>query len=425
MLQEATKALNSAFNNSFIKKLSLYLHDCVREEVKSSTFRNLKGDKDNKWIFLKEQESLLTQGLEYLKLDGSNPNLTELMLQGVSSARDKYLIYGYMFLVGRNGKSRRQNEFLTPLLYVPCKLERNGVNINCILQDDVLSLNTGALAALLKKGEDDDALVFDNLIYGIMLNQIRKGKGLKRYQTVIQKRGNILLEKKMTIPAVKSKADELKMIVQDEYWDKASIMELERMRKSIRDLMKFAKSEGEAIHYTEFEDTWTECTEGVEFDNSEDFEDYEKKVNSYLTTHADTLPIYKLCHNQPLTAGDYEMLSKIFTEELGTQEDYDRTFQDTPLGKLVRRIVKMDHDATMQLFSEYIDEHKWNSQQIAFVRNLIAYVEEHGYIDDMSILLKPPFDRPMPFVRLYSPEDQKRIISIVNDINENATRLVG
>lgn len=118
-------------------------------------------------------------------------------------------------------------------------------------------------------------------------------------------------------------------------------------------------------------------------------------------------------------------LSKIFTEELGTQEDYDRTFQDTTLGKLVRRIVKMDHDATMQLFSEYIDEHKWNSQQIAFVRNLIAYVEEHGYIDDMSILLKPPFDRPMPFVRLYSPEDQKRIISIVNDINENATRLVG
>lgn len=166
MLQEATKALNSAFNNSFIKKLSQYLHDCVREEVKSSTFRNLKGDKENKWIFLKEQETLLTQGLEYLKLDGGNPNLTELMLQGDSSARDKYLIYGYMFLVGRSGKSRKGNEFLTPLLYVPCKLERNGVNINCILQDEVLSLNTGALAALLKKGEDDDEV--DLFLEGIL-----------------------------------------------------------------------------------------------------------------------------------------------------------------------------------------------------------------------------------------------------------------
>lgn len=166
MLQEATKALNSAFNNSFIKKTSQYLHDCVREEVKSSTFRNLKGDKDNKWIFLKDNETLLTQGLEYLKLDGSNPNLTELMIQSDLSTKDKYLIYGYMFLVGRNGKSRKRNEFLTPLLYVPCKLERNGVNINCIRQDDVLSLNTGALAALLKKGDDDDEV--DLFLEGIL-----------------------------------------------------------------------------------------------------------------------------------------------------------------------------------------------------------------------------------------------------------------
>ena len=60
MLQEATKILNSAFHNSFIKKLSLYLHDCVREEVQSSTFRNLKQDKDNKWIFLETQNNKKT-----------------------------------------------------------------------------------------------------------------------------------------------------------------------------------------------------------------------------------------------------------------------------------------------------------------------------------------------------------------------------
>ncbi len=166
MLQEATKALNSAFNNSFIKKVSQYLHDCVREEVKSSTFRNLKGDKDNKWIFLKEKETLLTDGLEYLKLDGANPNLTELMIQSENNSRDKYLIYGYMFLVGRNGKSKRRNEFLTPLLYVPCKLERNGVNINCIRQEDILSLNTGALASLMKKSDDDDEV--DSFLEGIL-----------------------------------------------------------------------------------------------------------------------------------------------------------------------------------------------------------------------------------------------------------------
>ncbi len=157
MLQ-ATKVINSAFNNSFIKKLSQYLHDCVREEVKSATFRNLKHDKDNKWIFLQGEEELFTKGEEYLRLDGSDSKITELMIQSELSQKDKYLIYGYLFLVGKNGKNRKAGEFLTPLLYMPCHLERNGVNINCILQDEVLSLNTGALTALMTKNGDEDEI---------------------------------------------------------------------------------------------------------------------------------------------------------------------------------------------------------------------------------------------------------------------------
>lgn len=164
-LQNTTKVINSAFNNSFIKKLCQYLHDCVREEVKSSTFRNLKGDKDNKWIFLKGEETLFTKGEEYLKLEGSDNNLTNLMIQSENSQKDKYLIYGYLFLVGKSAK-KRHNEFLTPLLYMPCHLERNGVNINCMLTDEFMSLNTGALTALMKKCDDEDEV--EQLLDGLL-----------------------------------------------------------------------------------------------------------------------------------------------------------------------------------------------------------------------------------------------------------------
>ena len=166
MLQEATRAINSAFNNSFVKKLALYLHDCIREEVKSSTFRNLKSDKDNKWIFLDEEDTLFTQGQDYLKLDGKDNKLTELMIQSEMSQRDKYLIYGYLFLVGKTGKSKKHNEFLTPLLYSPCRLERNGININCIPTDEIISLNTGALTSLMKKSDDEDEM--EQLIEGLL-----------------------------------------------------------------------------------------------------------------------------------------------------------------------------------------------------------------------------------------------------------------
>ena len=158
MLQEATKIIQSAFHDSFIKRLSLYLHDCVREEVQSSTFRNLKQDKDNKWLFLKGDESLFTKFDEPLHLDGSDSDLTELMIQSEMSQKDKYLIYGHLFLVGKNSRTKRSNEFLTPLLYAPCKLEREGMSIICSLQDEVLSLNTGALTALMHKSDDEDEM---------------------------------------------------------------------------------------------------------------------------------------------------------------------------------------------------------------------------------------------------------------------------
>ena len=166
MLQEATKIIQSAFHDSFIKRLSLYLHDCVREEVQSSTFRNLRQDKDNKWIFLKGEETLFSNFDAPLLLDGSDSDLTELMIQSEMSQKDKYLIYGHLFLVGKNSRSKRRNEFLTPLLYAPCRLERDGVNITCTLQDDVLSLNTGALTALMRKSDDEDEM--EHMLDGLL-----------------------------------------------------------------------------------------------------------------------------------------------------------------------------------------------------------------------------------------------------------------
>ena len=166
MLQEATKIIQSAFHDSFIKRLSLYLHDCVREEVQSSTFRNLKQDKDNKWLFIKGEESLFTKFDQPLNLDGSDSDLTELMIQSEMSQKDKYLIYGHLFLVGKNSRTKRSNEFLTPLLYAPCKLEREGMNITCTLQDDVLSLNTGALTALMRKSDDEDEM--EHMLDGLL-----------------------------------------------------------------------------------------------------------------------------------------------------------------------------------------------------------------------------------------------------------------
>ena len=166
MLQEATKVISSAFKDSIIKKLSMYLHDCVSEEVKSSAFRNLNQDKGTKWFFLEGEEFLFTNPERPLRIKNADSRLTELMVQAEISKKDYQLIYGYLFLKGKSSESRKKEDYLTPLLYSPCKMERDGMDINCTLLDENISLNTSALVSLMNFDTDDETA--DHLFEGLI-----------------------------------------------------------------------------------------------------------------------------------------------------------------------------------------------------------------------------------------------------------------
>ena len=170
MLNKTTNLISSAFHQSFIKRLSQYLHDCVREEVKSATFRNLEQDKDNRWFFLSEEfesEQLFSNFPKSQMLDGLNTDITELLIQSEMNQKDKYLIYGFMFLEGKSSQNKKSSfEFLTPLLYMPIKLEREDKFIKCTLLDENLSLNTSALATLLNKTDDEDET--EQMLFGLL-----------------------------------------------------------------------------------------------------------------------------------------------------------------------------------------------------------------------------------------------------------------
>lgn len=99
-------------------------------------------------------------------------------------------------------------------------------------------------------------------------------------------------------------------------------------------------------------------------------------------------------HNLPLDRQNYDELERILTKELGNSEDYKREYGDTPFGLLVRKIAKLDHESAMNAFSEFINDSSLNQKQIAFIHKIIMHIENNGYIDDVKILMKPPFDKP-------------------------------
>ena len=115
----------------------------------------------------------------------------------------------------------------------------------------------------------------------------------------------------------------------------------------------------------------------------------------------------------------------VLTGELGTVRDYQREYQDTPFGLLVRKIAKLDYEAAYMAFSEFINDQSLDQAQIVFVKKVIDYVVQNGYIENISELMKPPFDKPQNFIKLFDGSRQKQIVEAITRIKENAVKIVG
>ncbi len=194
----------------------------------------------------------------------------------------------------------------------------------------------------------------------------------------------------------------------------------------MRELIKFLVEEGtpKPPVYTSLTDPVTGTREGEGLDAAYDFEDYRKRINRYVEENGNTLAIHKLTHNIPLASGDYEELERILTSELGSRTDYQREFGEKPFGLLIREVARLDHDAAMQAFSAFINDTSLNEAQIAFVLKIINHVEKNGYMKDVAELQKPPFDRPVNFIKLFDQKTRARLIQTIDSIRENAVKIM-
>lgn len=281
------------------------------------------------------------------------------------------------------------------------------------------------IAPLVRLNDTDEfAKRFDNFMYGLMLAHIEQMPTLRHARRQLCETAS-LLERKVSIPQVKKKLPIIQEVQTDAFWDAQDILLFEKVRVELRDLIKFLDDSdaGKKPIVTRLTDPITEQQEGVQLDAAYDFEDYRAKVNRYVNEHGDTMAIYKLTHNIPLSMGDYQELERVLTSELGNKEDYVREFGDTPFGLLVRKIAKLDHDAAMQAFSTFINDQSLNQQQIAFLHKIIHHIELNGYMENVAELTRPPFDKPISFIKLFDPKTRTALMETINQVRENAVQI--
>lgn len=280
---------------------------------------------------------------------------------------------------------------------------------------------TAEIAPLVRNDEADiDALRFDAFMYGFMCSLV-DGFRIATYASKLVT-VSLGLQKMTTIPQVKEKLPALQRVTEEGFFDGITALELEHSRRELRGIIRFLQTgSGRKDVITHLADPVVSVEYGAQADLGEDFADYRLKVERYLRDYGDSLVIQKLRRNLPMTEAEFAELERIFTCELGSADDYERAYGDTPFGLLVRKLVKLDHDAAMDAFAEFINSESLTEQQISFIRKVVDYIVENGYMEPVT-LTQPPFDRPQSFVRMFDAQQRMGLIAVINRIKENAER---
>jgi len=61
-----------------------------------------------------------------------------------------------------------------------------------------------------------------------------------------------------------------------------------------------------------------------------------------------------------------------------------------------------------------------NAEQIHFIEQVVDYVVENGYINNVLDLMKAPFDRPYKFSMIFTRDEQIKFVQAINSIKSNA-----
>jgi type I restriction enzyme, R subunit len=254
---------------------------------------------------------------------------------------------------------------------------------------------------------------------------------LKRTADFVSYRDKIIdiaaqLQAKDSIPAVRAELALILEVQTEEYWQGITLPLIEVLRRKLRDLVQFI--DGKSINpvYSVLTDQIGEASEVTlnDFSTGINLAQYRRKVEGYIRANENHIVIAKLKHNKPLTPMDLSELERFVYESdaVGSREKFEEGFgSDWPLTVFIRSLVGLDRNAAKEAFGQFLDENRYNSQQIRFVEMIIERLTRGGVLDP-GMLYEPPFtgvhknglDGP------FGDDEAERIISALEEVNLRA-----
>ncbi len=315
------------------------------------------------------------------------------------------------------------NSFVVKRHYRQVEIYRNRKSWDHLETVEISDIKEHIAPIVNPKKDNELARRFDYLLYSIELG-ILQSKSVQNTVDIVVSAA-ILLSDKYSIPQVAAQRGTIEKVQTQDFWDSATIVELEQVREAMRGLIQYIDKIKRKIYYTNFEDQISDGKKGDPLYTANDFKNYRKKVEFYLKEHEDNLSVYKLRNNKKLSAEDMKELERVLWSELGSRDDYIKEYGDTPIGILVRKIVGVERSVLNEAFSKFLSDEKLNINQIRFVNLIIDYIVENGNIEDNSVLMNEPFKSLGSITVLFKDDlgKAKELMNVVAEIKDNSEKL--
>ena len=279
--------------------------------------------------------------------------------------------------------------------------------------------------ATLPTETDADALEskqFDLIVLNLQLAMLRTEPSLDRLQRQVRTIAEIL-EDHSGVPAIAAELALIQDLQTDEWWTDATFPMIEDVRRRLRPLVALISKGSREPLYTDFTDELGDAVE-VPLGRGavDDFVQFRKKALAFMRDHEDHVAVQRLRRNQPITDTDISELQRLLGEVGATTEHLERAAVESGgLGLFVRSLVGMDRSAAKDAFAEFLDERRYNANQIDYVNMVIDHLTASGTIETRRFYESPYTDvAPEGPDGLFEPADVDRLIATVHDVRHRA-----
>ncbi len=295
-----------------------------------------------------------------------------------------------------------------------------------LTKDDELDLtqHLAGLPSELPK-EHETAKQFDLMLLSMQLALLESSPlfaGLKDRVIDIAAR----LEELPNVPMVQKRLSLIIELQTEDYWTDITLVMLEEIRKSLRDLIIFIDKEVRPIIYTKFIDEVRpdEVRDFGGFAYQIELKQYKKKVEQYIREHDTHITIHKLKNNRQITPSDLSELEKLLfnADEIEDKKKFEQAFgHQDKLGLFIRQLVGLDRQAAIQAFDAYLNNNNFSASQIRFINKIIDYLTQNGVMNP-RMLYEPPFTEIHDdgIDGIFQDDKVDNIIGTIQKIEKNA-----